>query len=90
MVKPITRKANARGLDRSALARAKHKTGMRLINSSIDAGAGREERREKMSSTGINLVAEGSAIRRESDKIHNDAVRGVVKRPKSKDDNGRR
>ena len=88
MVKPITRKANARGLDRSALAGAKHKTGMRLIDASPNTYRAAE--REKMFSAGVNLVAEGGALRRESDKIHNDAVRGVVKRPKPKDEGGRR
>jgi hypothetical protein len=88
MVKPIMRKANARGLDRSALARAKTKVGLKGIDSSRTAPS--DAAREKMFTTGLNLTAEGSALQSQSAKIHNDAIRGVVKRPKSKDDGGRR
>jgi hypothetical protein len=75
------RKANARGLDRSALADAKTKAGMIGIDSSRTlSGAAREKR----FATGLNLVSEAGALRRESSKIRNKALIDAAKKPKPK------
>lgn len=72
MVKDITKKANARGLNRMALARAKTKAGTTAIESFTTlSGAEREKRLTK----GLNLLSEAGALQRESSKILNRAFK---------------
>ena len=77
MVKKITvRSANARNLDRMAIASAKTKAGMIGVKSSGTlSGAEREKRLAK----GLSLLSEAGALQIKSSKIRSDALKMAAK-----------